>query len=1131
MNPTTLQHPQPEELAAFVSGQAPEEIATGISQHLSECEACRTLADALPADTLLSLLREGAEPVRAETNTEARARRDTSKAVTIAPAPGAPGLELPAELADNPRYRVLELLGSGGMGAVYKAEHRRMERHVALKVMSAGLMTKPAMVERFQREVKAAARLTHANIVTAYDADQVGGAHFLVMEFVEGLSLAQHVQQRARLPIAQACDYIRQAALGLQHAFERGMVHRDIKPHNLMLTPGGQVKILDFGLARFVRETAADKEPAVSPAEAHEPAAAGLTEVGMLMGTADFIAPEQANDPRRADIRADIYSLGCTLYYLLAGRVPFPEGTSLDKLRAHADKTPVPLGKLRGEIPAELTRVVEKMMAKDPAKRYQTPAEAAGALARFTRKPSLLRRFRGPLVAAGLLASLVAAAVIYVQTDNGEFVIETDDPTVAVMLHAEGLKIHDRAGKREYLLKPGKHNLRTGEYQIDVSEFPDGFELTTTTFKIRRGGQEKVSVRYTRIGSRKYLADGLRWFPADSTFFAARDMRVFSRLSLQQIVVLTQMAENFTANDRERFWKLVNIIGDIERVSFAYVGNDKQPAKSKMFLRLTGAIKHNRIADWLRQEWPAAVLDVRKDKDGEPITIASSSKPVAPAFAVIGKTDLLLAAYQGVAEKHLEVVEQALALRAGGANLAGSGTVASADVPKDAWAFFAGRPPEALKSLIWFPELPQSVLLTISGRREARFHFQGKFTTPADAASFAKNLASIKQLGLFFLKSPPISTFKAAEPLAKILKELEVNVDGARLRGGYNIPGTIMDSVADLVEDLPLSVFKKLGDKGSGAPGRAATDPDVIRKFGPSDKPIGLDWVPFTPEHGGWRIEPFPLCTIPLFEIANPGVEDCVVKYRARLKTVQDRVHRAYLEMLCRFPGKGEAFSRGLFNPVSGTDWADYEIPFFLDKGQRPDLIKLNLVIEGPTFSLTGPLGPLGPFWIKDVEVRRAPLPLVSPFTMPAGKRVKAFRPTDKTLTTDRVVRDGDGWRIDSRENEFRTIHLFEVPNPGVDGCLLIYRLQIKTRLLGSAYQEMWVRFPKATADAPIEGEFFSKGFDRIVSGNTDWTTYLIHFRLERNQRPDLVKLDLVVGGLGRVWVKNVELVQAPLVP
>jgi serine/threonine protein kinase len=170
---------------------------------------------------------------------------------------------------------------------------------------------------------------------------------------------------------------VRQAALGLQRAHEHGMVHRDIKPHNLMRTPQGQVKVLDFGLARLVCEA----RPPLSPA-ADEVAPAGtaphsLTELGTVMGTADYMAPEQATDAHAADIRADIYSLGCTLYYLLTGRPPFPAGTARDKLLAHGRRTPPPLSNFRGDVPPALARVLERMMAKDPARRYQTPAEVA----------------------------------------------------------------------------------------------------------------------------------------------------------------------------------------------------------------------------------------------------------------------------------------------------------------------------------------------------------------------------------------------------------------------------------------------------------------------------------------------------------------------------------------------------------------------------------------------------------------------------------------------------------------------------------------------------------------------------------------------------------------------------------
>ncbi len=296
-------------------------------------------------------------------------------------APDAVGLaaspDVPPELRDHPRYRVLGLLGQGGMGAVYKAEHRRMGRLVALKVISPALVGGDAAVRRFHQEVQAAARLHHPNIVTAHDADQAGGTHFLVMEYVDGVSLDRLVAEKGPLPICEACDYGRQAALGLQHAHEQGMVHRDVKPHNLMCEADGRIKILDFGLARLARA----EETAV---EAGGPAgASALTAVGSLMGTADYMAPEQAGDARSADGRADVYSLGCTLYHLLTGRVPFPGGSTRDKVLRPAMEAPADLGQLRPGLPAGLNAVVRKMMAKDPAARFRTPAEVAAALAPY----------------------------------------------------------------------------------------------------------------------------------------------------------------------------------------------------------------------------------------------------------------------------------------------------------------------------------------------------------------------------------------------------------------------------------------------------------------------------------------------------------------------------------------------------------------------------------------------------------------------------------------------------------------------------------------------------------------------------------------------------------------------------
>ena len=263
------------------------------------------------------------------------------------------------------------------MGDVYKARHRKMERTVALKVINRGLVQKGEAVDRFHREVKAAAQLSHPNIVTAYDAGQAGDFHFMVMEYVDGVDLSQTVKDRGALPIAEACDYIRQAAIGLQHAHERGMVHRDIKPHNMMVTADGTVKILDFGLASLAPEALA----AASSVEAR----GELTAVGAIMGTPDFISPEQAEDARNADIRSDIYSLGTTLYYLLSGRVPFDDGSVMHKLRSHAQVEPAPLNSVRDDVPEELVTIASKMMAKDPDERYLTPKEVADALESFLR--------------------------------------------------------------------------------------------------------------------------------------------------------------------------------------------------------------------------------------------------------------------------------------------------------------------------------------------------------------------------------------------------------------------------------------------------------------------------------------------------------------------------------------------------------------------------------------------------------------------------------------------------------------------------------------------------------------------------------------------------------------------------
>ncbi len=293
------------------------------------------------------------------------------------------------------KFEVLAHLATGGMGAVYRARDTETGREVALKILPPELAAKPALRERFKREARAAAQLSHENIVALYEVGEINDLLFLALEYVDGIDLHHYVARRGPLEPDEARDILTQAARALAHFHEQGLVHRDIKPANFLIAhPDGRlvVKLTDLGLAR-----------------AHRDNEFRVTRAGRTVGTIDYMAPEQARDSGRADIRSDLYALGCTLYHMLAGHAPFPDGSLSERVYKHAEDEPADISARRPEVPADLVAVLRRLLRKDPADRYQSPQELLDAL---ETPPAAVESAEGPRV--GILVAVKSSSQLKV---------------------------------------------------------------------------------------------------------------------------------------------------------------------------------------------------------------------------------------------------------------------------------------------------------------------------------------------------------------------------------------------------------------------------------------------------------------------------------------------------------------------------------------------------------------------------------------------------------------------------------------------------------------------------------------------------------------------------------------------
>jgi serine/threonine protein kinase len=506
-----------DELRSYLLGALPDRQLDAVAFHVENCVDCETTVSLLDreSDTLIESLRQ---PIAEESPASAyrlAAQRVKSYWNRSPPEPATVAPDFEGELPKLRDYELLQPIARGGMGTVYRARHVRLNRQVALKVLPSRLLKNPTVVTRFQREMQAVGSLQHPAIVQATDGGEANGVHFLVMELIDGFDGGRLVGLLGPLPVPDACEIVRQAALGMAYVHDQGIIHRDLKPSNLMLTRSGDVKVLDLGLARVVGEQLSGDE---------------LTTVGQLMGTLDFMAPEQLENSHEVDERTDIYALGATLYKLLTGCSPHSSDSAepiLSKLRRIATESPTPLQQRLPETTDLLSELVDQMLRQAPAERPQSMRAVADSIESHCQGSDLVKRaseakkasskqqdgepatspwnpdshyrpatgqplatssvgrrwFLRGAVASLLLAVIAMGVVITLQTTSGQLVIETASPDVEVRILKAGEPY------RDLILEQQAETLRlgAGEYEIEIISNSDGLLIENGSYTLRRG--------------------------------------------------------------------------------------------------------------------------------------------------------------------------------------------------------------------------------------------------------------------------------------------------------------------------------------------------------------------------------------------------------------------------------------------------------------------------------------------------------------------------------------------------------------------------------------------------------------------------------------------------------------------
>jgi tRNA A-37 threonylcarbamoyl transferase component Bud32 len=1128
--------PEPAQLRKLLDGKLTPDEQAALSQHVDGCTHCQAALEQMSAgkESWNDIARhlggeqEPAEPGLANAMNQLKAEADRSE-TTAEPATNLDGkLEFldppqkPGEIGRLGDYEIQEVVGKGGMGIVLKAFDSKLHRIVAIKVMSPMLAGHVTGRKRFLREAQAAAAVVHDHIVTIHAVDEVKGLPFIVMQYIAGRSLQQHIDDCGALELKEILRIGMQAASGLAAAHAQGLVHRDIKPANILLENGiERVKITDFGLARATDD-------------------ARVTQSGIVTGTPQYMSPEQASG-KSVDHRADLFSLGGVLYAMCTGYAPFRASSSMAVLKKVCDEAPRPIQQLNSEVPDWLVAIVDKLMAKDPKDRFQSAQEVASLLGQHLahmQQPAVFPEPPGVMRPAPPAKKRGSRALV----------------TVLVICAACLLLLPCLVGGVASLFWVGYSRQQSMSDELVSTQ--DEHHLTKTG----RSGRTIVADRTSPF---TFKMPGPSAFPHDVKQPLEPPMAptVLKKFDPKTDKPITKEANGCKVTEEEGGWRIQH--------EFDPKASQSEHASIPLF-----QIAHPPIGG-CRVTMKAQVKTDGKDSyaylavdTGEPFTVRGGSirngttnwAPYEITWdqsAVINppslNVKLLIGGNGSIWIKDLEVVTTPL-----------PGSVpAPSPVP-------ASNPPSAKETLLkkFDPKTDQPFQTEIDDRHVSiegdAWRIEAKKAPPSGPGFqvFARDIRLFELPKQNVERSKIVLRFKMRSEKVTVHSRVGISVGGQPdWRGGPEFDATVIGTTN--WKDYALYVWSKdsgpkdiavlvniggtgtiwlkemelvrIPDQDTPAPSAPKKEPvkeSILKKFDPkTDKPLTTSAFgrKVTEKDGGWQVEPLVIQEatdiqkvqrLELFELRRPSAAACRVTLRAQVKTEQSGQTTGFTEIAALELEAGPVGAVAKIGPVRRgvTNWQAYEVSIDWLRTTDPETLKINALIENGAKML-----------IKDLEIVTTPLPdAPAPAKKDATNETLLFRftPDQKPITTEigsvHIKPEMDGWHITNAttsaipipENDSPRIRLFELAKPDVAGQHVAIRCKIRSEKVTWAH--LYLRDDR---------DWLRTG--RKVEGTTNWTEYEFSFDCALNFHPERLGVDAGLSA-GAIWIKDLEMVKSP---